>query len=94
MRRGPLTLAIVVAALLILAAPLGPRLAVAAIHGYQRAFSPLLGRVGVRCRFTPTCSHYAEVVIAREGLIAGGWKAARRIARCGPWTAPGTRDDP
>ena len=68
--------------------------ALAAIHGYQHSLSPLLGRAGLRCRFTPTCSRYAEVVIARDGVLRGGWKAATRIARCGPWTTPGTVDEP
>jgi putative component of membrane protein insertase Oxa1/YidC/SpoIIIJ protein YidD len=48
----------------------------------------------LRCRFTPTCSRYAEIVIARDGAVRGGIKAIERIARCGPWTKPGTRDDP
>jgi putative membrane protein insertion efficiency factor len=66
----------------------------AAIHGYQQRLSPIAARAGFRCRFTPTCSRYAEVVIARDGVIRGGIKAIGRIARCGPWTAIGTRDDP
>ena len=66
----------------------------AGIHGYQRALSPLAARAGLRCRFTPTCSRYAEVVVARDGVVRGGLKAIARIARCGPWTAPGTRDEP
>jgi putative membrane protein insertion efficiency factor len=70
------------------------RLAVAGIHLYQRALSPVAARAGVACRFTPTCSHYAEAVIARDGIILGGWRAARRVARCGPWTPKGTRDLP
>jgi len=35
----------------------------------------------MRCRFTPTCSRYAEAVIARDGVIRGGMKAITRIAR-------------
>jgi putative membrane protein insertion efficiency factor len=66
----------------------------AAIHGYQRELSPLAARAGFRCRFTPTCSRYAEVAIARDGVIRGGIKAIGRIARCGPWTKMGTVDDP
>jgi putative membrane protein insertion efficiency factor len=69
-------------------------LALAGIHGYQRTVSPLATRIGLRCRFTPTCSRYAETVIARDGAVRGGWKALRRIARCGPWTAMGTSDPP
>lgn len=69
-------------------------IAIAAIHGYQRSIAPLAARAGARCRFTPTCSRYAETVIARDGVARGGWKAVKRIARCNPWTPPGTRDEP
>jgi uncharacterized protein len=66
----------------------------ATIHGYQRSLAPLAVRAGARCRFTPSCSHYAEAVITRDGVVGGGWKAMKRIARCGPWTRMGTRDEP
>ena len=69
-------------------------LALGSIHIYQRALAPAAARIGLRCRFTPTCSRYAETVIARDGAVLGGVRALRRIARCGPWTARGTRDDP
>jgi putative membrane protein insertion efficiency factor len=72
----------------------GRSLAIEGIHVYQRTFAPLAARAGAVCRFTPTCSHYAETVIARDGLRAGGWKALGRIVRCGPWTAMGTIDRP
>ena len=70
------------------------RLAVAGIHLYQRTLSPVAARGGVVCRFTPTCSRYAETVIARDGIVRGGWSAMRRILRCGPWTPVGTVDRP
>ena len=69
-------------------------LVLSGVHGYQRALSPVLARAGLRCRFTPTCSRYAEIVIARDGVLRGGVAALTRIARCGPWTALGTRDEP
>jgi uncharacterized protein len=69
-------------------------LTIHAIHLYQRALSPAAARIGLRCRFTPTCSRYAETVIARDGVVRGGAKTLRRIARCGPWTAQGTVDRP
>lgn len=69
-------------------------LALGSIHAYQRLLSPVADRVGARCRFTPTCSRYAETVIARDGVIRGGWKALGRIARCNPFTPMGTRDAP
>lgn len=72
----------------------GQPLALTGIRAYQRSLGPLVGRLGLRCRFTPTCSHYAEVVIARDGLVRGGFKSLRRIARCGPWAPAGTIDPP
>jgi uncharacterized protein len=72
----------------------GRAIVVGGIHAYQRTTAPVAARVGLRCRFAPTCSRYAESTIARDGLIRGGWKSIKRIARCGPWTPQGTRDDP
>ncbi len=70
------------------------RLAVAGIHLYQRTLSPTAARAGAVCRFTPTCSHYANSVIARDGILRGGWLSLRRVLRCGPWTPAGTVDRP
>jgi len=68
--------------------------AVGTIHLYQATLSPVYARLGVRCRFTPTCSHYGEEVIHRFGVMRGGWMATKRILRCGPWTPMGTSDPP
>ena len=56
--------------------------------------APAAARIGLRCRFAPTCSRYAEAVIARDGIVRGGLKALGRIARCNPLTQMGTRDEP
>ncbi|MGH9219885.1 MAG: membrane protein insertion efficiency factor YidD [Vicinamibacterales bacterium] len=73
---------------------LATRAAVGAIHIYQATLSPWYERLGVRCRFTPTCSHYGEAVITRFGIGRGGAMAIKRIFRCGPWTPAGTVDLP
>lgn len=49
---------------------------------YQLCISPLLGQ---RCRFYPSCSHYAMEAIAKHGTLKGGILAARRLGRCHPW---------
>ena len=55
--------------------------AVKLIRLYQLIISPLLGP---RCRFTPTCSEYAQLAIYRHGWLAGSVRAMARIARCTP----------
>jgi len=56
------------------------------IRAYQLTLSSLLGR---RCRYLPTCSHYADEAITRHGLWAGGWMGLARVCRCHPWSASG-----
>ncbi len=73
---------------------LATRTALGAIHGYQLTLAPLYGRMGLRCRFTPTCSHYGEACVRRLGVVKGGWLAMKRVLRCGPWTPMGTVDPP
>ena len=73
---------------------LSTRAAIVAIHGYQATLSRVYGRMGVQCRFTPTCSQYGEACIQRFGAARGGWMAVKRVVRCGPWTPMGTVDTP
>ncbi|NHZ73489.1 MAG: membrane protein insertion efficiency factor YidD [Nitrospirae bacterium] len=61
---------------------------------YQQTVSPGLSRAGVRCRFEPTCSRYSAASIEKYGALKGGWRSARRLVRCGPWTPAGTIDQP
>ncbi|HVT35045.1 MAG TPA: membrane protein insertion efficiency factor YidD [Nevskiaceae bacterium] len=56
-------------------------LALFLIRAYQLLVSPLLGP---RCRFHPSCSHYAAEAIHRYGVLRGSWLALRRIGRCSP----------
>jgi len=70
------------------------RAELAALAGYRRWLSPALGAAGVRCRFEPSCSRYAEAAIRSGGALVGTARALGRIARCGPWTPAGTVDPP
>jgi uncharacterized protein len=73
---------------------LSARAAIGAVHVYQGTLSRVFAVSGVACRFNPTCSHYGEAVLTRYGVVRGGWMAAKRVLRCGPWTAVGTIDPP
>ena len=52
------------------------------VRGYRYFIGPLLPPA---CRFHPSCSAYAEQALEEHGALRGGWLAARRICRCGPW---------
>ncbi|MEO7531369.1 MAG: membrane protein insertion efficiency factor YidD [Sediminibacterium sp.] len=54
---------------------------IALIKIYQYIVSPVLGP---KCRFTPSCSHYAEEAFRKHGILKGGWLAVKRISRCRP----------
>jgi putative membrane protein insertion efficiency factor len=72
---------------------LSTRALIGAIGAYRAHVSPrLAGRV--RCRFEPTCSAYGLESVRKHGALRGGWKAARRIARCTSATPMGTVDHP
>ena len=63
----------------------GQRALIWTICQYQRT------RVGrpPRCRFEPSCSHYAQGAIAEHGAWRGTGLALRRLARCHPWGGHG-----
>ncbi len=62
------------------------RTAIGVISVYQRVLSPYLPGT---CRYSPTCSHYAQDAILTHGMLRGGWLAVRRLARCHPWGGQG-----
>lgn len=51
------------------------------IRIYQLCLSPFMAP---HCRFTPTCSAYAQEAIERHGACTGTWLALKRLARCHP----------
>ena len=64
--------------------PLKPKLSVLAIRlvrWYQNALSPKLGN---RCVFEPSCSHYCELSIRKFGFIKGVLLTINRLHRCRP----------
>jgi hypothetical protein len=56
------------------------------IRIYQWVISPM---IGPKCRYQPTCSHYAVEALKKHGPFRGFWLAIRRISRCHPWGGSG-----
>jgi hypothetical protein len=68
------------------ASALARSVATAPIVAYQRLLGPALPR---RCRYEPTCSHYAVQAIERYGILRGLVLAGWRLLRCNPWSRGG-----
>ena len=62
------------------------RALIALVGVYRVAISPLLPAA---CRYTPTCSDYAQQALRKYGAIKGSWLATRRLLRCHPWGGHG-----
>jgi uncharacterized protein len=58
------------------------RALIAIVGVYRVAISPLLPS---SCRYTPTCSDYAQQALRKYGAVKGSWLTARRLLRCHPW---------
>ncbi|HEX7292312.1 MAG TPA: membrane protein insertion efficiency factor YidD [Conexibacter sp.] len=58
----------------------------APIRAYRRVVSPLLPP---RCKYAPTCSHYAEQAVREYGILRGLILAGWRLLRCNPWSHGG-----
>ena len=59
------------------------RVAIAMVHAYQCAVSPIIGGRAT-CRFVPTCSEYTRQAIKKYGAFRGTWLGLKRISRCRP----------
>jgi len=62
------------------------RLLIALLRFYKRRLSPLLPP---SCRFSPTCSEYAQLALQKHGLWRGSALAIWRLLRCQPFAVGG-----
>lgn len=63
---------------------------------YKKYVSPIYHAIGrslfgssFACRFTPTCSEYAEEAYRLHGIIQGTKLSLRRFLRCQPFSKGG-----
>ncbi len=54
------------------------------VRGYKLLLSPILPFN--HCRYFPSCSDYAIGALQKFGALKGSWLAAKRIARCHPFS--------
>ena len=56
------------------------------VRFYQKGISPF---TAPRCRYSPTCSHYAYESVRVHGALLGVLLAVWRILRCNPFSKGG-----
>jgi len=67
------------------------RLYLGAVGVYQRDVHPFTSRF-IRCRYSPTCSHYSAEAVERFGIARGLWLSLKRVASCNKSVPMGTYD--
>jgi len=62
------------------------KLLIKIIHFYQKNIS---ANTSAKCKYYPTCSHYAVQAIETHGALKGTLMAIFRILRCNPFSKGG-----
>ncbi|MCX6117634.1 MAG: membrane protein insertion efficiency factor YidD [Proteobacteria bacterium] len=76
------------------ASPVLNRVIIGLVRFYQLSISLMIGAVfGQRCRFHPSCSHYAMQCYQKYSFLNATNATVRRLSKCGPWN-PGGVDLP
>ena len=64
------------------------------IGGIRLYRATLSGWLGGQCRYSPTCSRYAEEAIRTHGALRGAALAGWRVLRCNPFGTGGVEPVP
>ena len=56
---------------------------------YKKRISPLFGKVGIHCKYYPSCSEYMMQAIDKYGCIRGILKGTIRLLKCNPFSNGG-----
>lgn len=59
------------------------------IKFYKKHISPILGALGVKCKYYPSCSEYTMQAIEKYGALKGSFLGIKRILRCNPFSKGG-----
>ena len=59
------------------------------IDFYKKHISTLFQRMGVHCKYYPTCSEYTKQAIEKYGVMKGVFLGIWRIIRCNPFSKGG-----
>ena len=59
------------------------------LNNYQKFISPMFKKVGVNCKYYPSCSEYMKQAIEKYGSLRGIYLGVKRLLRCNPFSKGG-----
>ena len=59
------------------------------LEKYQKYISPVFKKIGVNCKYYPSCSEYMKQAIEKYGCIKGIYIGLKRLIRCNPFSKGG-----
>lgn len=59
------------------------------LKGYKKIISPIFSKLGVHCKFYPSCSEYMMQAIEKYGSIKGCYLGIKRLLKCHPFAKGG-----
>ena len=59
------------------------------IRFYKKHVSIYFEKMGIRCKFYPTCSEYCKQAIEKYGIVKGVFLGLIRILKCNPLSKGG-----
>lgn len=59
------------------------------IEKYKKYISPFIEKMGINCKYYPTCSEYTKQAIMKYGCLVGIIKGTKRILKCNPFSKGG-----
>jgi len=59
------------------------------IKFYKKHISIYLKKIGVECKYCPTCSEYALQAYEKYGFLKGTFLTIKRILKCNPFSKGG-----
>lgn len=65
------------------------RVFIGILNFYQKRISPLLGSMGVHCKYYPSCSEYMRQAIEKYGCFKGIFLGIIRLLKCNPFSKGG-----
>lgn len=59
------------------------------LRKYKKYISPIFKKIGIECKYYPSCSEYMSQAIQKYGALKGTYIGLKRLMRCNPFSKGG-----